>query len=225
MTMDHTEDIIYEVISALAAVDGVDPSDLDYNFSDYINPIALGNLFATEGEFWECSFDVPKHEVTVTHTGEVFIDGSRRKQIGEDQAGQAAVYDHVQDTLRYRQSMLKHVPCMLYRCQNQRSRPMEYVNDGCKDVTGYDPNALLVGGVSYGGDIMHAGDRDQVKESVEEALRNDEEFSVCYRIETAEDGVKEVWDRGVGVSGEDSVSSLVGCVREPPREASTIREG
>lgn len=220
MTMDHTDDIIYEVVSALAAVDGVEPTNLDYDFSEYINPVALGNLYATEGEFWACSFVVPKHAVTVTHTGEVFIDGSRRTQIGEDTTGQDDVHDHVQDTLRYRQSTLKQVPCMLYRCENQTARPMEYVNKGCKDVTGYDPNALLIGGVSYGTDIMHAEDREQVKERVKDALLNDRRFSVSYRIETAENGVKEVWDRGIGVSGDDGAASLVGFVTEPPSDAS-----
>lgn len=220
--MDHTDDIIYDVISALAAAEGVGPTKLDYDFSDYINPVALGNLFATEGEFWECSFDVPKHEVTVTHTGEVFIDGRRRKQIGEDTERQGDVHGHVQDTLRYRQSMLEQVPCMLYRCQNQLSRPMEYVNDGCEAVTGYDPNALLVGGVSYGTDIMHAVDRDQVRESVNDALRDDDGFSVRYRIETAENGMKEVLDHGVGMVGDDGTSSLVGYVTEHPMETGCI---
>lgn len=214
--MDHNNDIIYEIISALAAADGVEPSNLDYEFSEYINPVALGNLFAKEGEFWECSFDVPKHEVTVTHTGEVFVDGSRRRQIGDDTVGDAVVRGQVQDTLRYRQSTLKQVPCMLYRCENQESRPMEFVNNGCKDVTGYDPNALLIGGVSYGIDIMHSADRDRIRESVKNALNNGDEYSVCYRIDTAENEEKEVWDKGVGVAGDDSDSSLVGFVMESP---------
>lgn len=220
--MDHTEDIIYEVVSALAAVDNVEPTNLDYDFADYINPIALGNLYATEGEFWECTFEVPKHEVTVTHTGDVYIDGSRRTQIGAETAGREDVHTHVQDTLRYRQSMLTQVPCMLYRCKNQPSRTMEYVNEGCEDVTGYDPNALLIGGVSFGADIIYAADRDRVRGSVTDAIQNDEEFSVSYRIETADNEVKQVCDRGVGLSGEDGVSSLVGYLTEQSTETSCL---
>lgn len=213
--MDHTDDVIYEIVCALAAVDGVEPSNLDYEFSDYINPVALGNQFATEGEFWECSFDVPNHEVTVTHTGGVFIDGSRRTQIGDEAAVRDPAHDHVQETLRYRQSLLEQVPCMLYRCQNRRSRSMEFVSEGSTTVTGYDPNAFLVGGISYGTDVIHGADRDRVRRSVTQALRNGDEFSVCYRIETAENGLKDVRDTGVGVSGEEEgASSLVGFVTE-----------
>lgn len=93
---------------------------------------------------------------------------------------------------------------------------MEFVNEGCTKVTGYDPNALLIGGVSYGTDIIHAADRDHVRESVQNDLGTDDGFSVRYRIVTADDREKEVWDRGVGISENDTGLSLVGCVTEVP---------
>lgn len=85
--MEHNDEVIFEILSALAGVDDKEPSDIEYDLSEYINPIAVGNLFVTPGVYWELSFEVPRHVVTVTHTGEVFIDGTRQRDIEVDSPG------------------------------------------------------------------------------------------------------------------------------------------
>lgn len=214
MTTDHTDDVMFEIVSALATVDDVEPSNLDYEIAEYVNPIALGNLFATKGTYWECSFEVPRHEVTVTHTGGVYIDGTHRRTIGEDTQQDAD--HHIQETHRYRQSVLRKNPAMLYRCRPCRDRPMEFVSDGCEGVTGYTSNAFTIGGVSYGADVIHSGDRQRVWNAIQASLRRCEQFTLQYRIERADHEEQLVWETGNGVFVDDEAVALVGAITSPP---------
>lgn len=71
------DDIAIDVIEALAEADGVEPAELDYNLSDYLDPGVLEKLGEIEDGIWELTFRVSDHQVTVTHEGQVLIDGMR----------------------------------------------------------------------------------------------------------------------------------------------------
>jgi PAS domain-containing protein len=215
--MDHTDDVVYEVVAALADVEDVEPAELGYCLSEHVNPIALGNLFATPGASWEYSFEVPGHEVTVTSDGAVFVDGTRRRHLADDPPEQGSGPDrHVQDPLRHRRSVLEGLPCMLYRCQLDRRRPMEFVSEGCREVTGYDAAAFTVGGVTYGDDVVHPTDREWVWETVRDAARHDQGFSLSYRIRAADGGERTIWETGARVLADDGGVALVGLIARSP---------
>lgn len=212
MTM-REEDVIYELVAALAAADAVAPAELEYDLLEYIHPEALVNMLAVDSDFWEFTFQVPRHEVTVTHAGEIFIDGSRRGSVQEEPPdAETNVGHYIQEELRRRQTLLDNIPCMLYRCRNQHSWPMEFVNGACEEVTGYDPNAFVIGGVSYGEDLIHPADRQSVWDSVQQSIRAGEQFSQTHRIRTADGEQKRVWNKGVGVFDGDEAIALVGFV-------------
>lgn len=216
--MSHNDDIIYEIVSALAEVEDVPPAALGYQLSNYVNPEALGNMFAANGDFWEVSFVVPHHEVTVTHAGEVFIDGMLRGRLADASPDEPTATDqHIQENLRYRQTVLHNIPSMLYRCSTDSNRQMEFVSDGCEDLTGYDPNAFIIGGVNYGTDVIHPADREPVWQSIQTAINDREPYSETYRIQSAEEGVKRVWEKGVGVFSDAEPVALVGLVTSVPQ--------
>jgi len=68
-------DIIYEVVAALAAAEGVDPQELDYRLSEYVDTDALTTLATSDGSVWEFKFHVKNHTVTLTHDGRIYVDG------------------------------------------------------------------------------------------------------------------------------------------------------
>jgi hypothetical protein len=71
-------DIIVELIDALAETDGLEPTELDYNLSDHMDPEVLERLCAVEDGVWELAFVVSDHHVKITHERDIFIDGVKR---------------------------------------------------------------------------------------------------------------------------------------------------
>lgn len=216
--MSGHQDVIYEVVSALAAVEGVAPAELEYDLYEYFNSQVLIDLFATDGDSWELSFTVPGHEVVVTHTGEIFVDGTHQRTIREGSPDGPQDHDryHIRENFRHRKPLVANVPCMLYRARSRPGRPMEFVSDACKDVTGYPPETLMSGDISYGGDVIHPDDRRQVRESIRRALDEGERFSHIYRVQTAENEQNRVWEKGDGVFADGEAVALVGFVTTPP---------
>lgn len=206
-------------MSALAAADDVAPTELEYTLAEYIAPEALVNMFATPGGAWEFTFQVPGHEVTVAHSGEIFVDGARYGNVGEASPDDPGTTDrYIRENLPHRQTLLTDIPCLLYRCRNERRRPMEFVSGNCRNLTGYDPNAFVIGGVSYGQDVIHPADRQQVWESIRRSLRTGDPFSHTYRIRTAGDEEKRVWEKGVGVFTDGEAVAHVGFVTPSPAD-------
>jgi PAS domain S-box-containing protein len=76
---------------------------------------------------------------------------------------------------------------------------MEYVSEGCIELTGYTPEDLIQNKrVSYS-TLIHPLDWEAIKNQVQTALREGINFDVYYRIRTIAAGEKWVRDRGRGV--------------------------
>lgn len=204
-----TDDLLYDVVSALADADGTDPQDLDYELAEYVNPDAMRRLSEMGDGPWEFTFRVPDHEVTLRHTGAILVDGMVVRPGDDPIIGDPdAERDH-EPIQPHARTVLDSLSGMAYRCRNRRGWPMDFVSDGCRELTGYDPTALVLGSVSYGTDVVHPDDREEVWEEVQRALRNRKPFHLTYRIRTADGERKRVREFGRGTY-EDG--DPVGCV-------------
>ncbi len=96
-------------------------------------------------------------------------------------------------------TLMSNLPGMAYRCTNEPTWTMEFVSDGCEELTGYRPEALIHSqGVAYN-TIIHPGDRAFVWDQVQDAVRVGRPFQLTYRIITATGQTKWVWEQGRGV--------------------------
>ncbi|SEO79356.1 PAS domain S-box-containing protein [Halogranum amylolyticum] len=119
------------------------------------------------------------------------------------------------ETERSFSTLVENVPGMIYRCRNETGWPMEFVSDGCRQLTGYDPEALETGRISFGDDIVHPDDVDHVWHTVQEDLAHDGQFTVQYRIRTADDETHWVWERGRAVGdGSEEPPILEGLITD-----------
>ncbi len=99
-------------------------------------------------------------------------------------------------------TLMDNLPGMAYRCLNERTWPMVFVSNGCKNLTGYETKALMGhGGISYG-DLIHEDDRDFVWKQVQENLKRRRPFQIMYRIHTHAGEEKWVWEKGIGIFSE-----------------------
>ncbi len=120
-----------------------------------------------------------------------------------DLTERVATEQELQEAQRTLSTLLKNLPGMVYRCDNDRDWTMEFVSPSCQDLTGYPPDKFVQSReVSYGRDVMLQEDRERVWQEVQEALKDRKPFQSSYRIRTADGTVKWVWEQGCGIFSE-----------------------
>lgn len=114
-------------------------------------------------------------------------------------------------------SLLSHIPALVYRGRNDRFWTFEYVSDGCIDLTGYDPQDFLNSNSLNFNLIIHPDDRAGVWESVNQQLGLNEKFKLIYRIVTRKGETKLVQEYGRGIfSSTGELLALEGFITEIP---------
>lgn len=73
----------------------------------------------------------------------------------------------------------------VYRRRYDSRWTMEYVSDGCRDITGYDPHRFIANSSLIFGDLIAFIDLERVNERVRLAVQRRQRTSVEYRIRTA----------------------------------------
>lgn len=96
-------------------------------------------------------------------------------------------------------TLIDNLPGIAYRCLNDRKWTMEYISDGCLELTGYSPADLIGNAALSYNDLIHAHDRESVWFQIQKALEAKERFTLTYRINCRKGEEKWVWEQGVGV--------------------------
>ncbi|MFB6074881.1 MAG: HalOD1 output domain-containing protein [Haloarculaceae archaeon] len=71
----RARDVTYEVVSAIAAVEGTTQTELGYSLHEHVDAEVIAALVEMGRGEWELTFRVPDHEVAVGADGEVLVDG------------------------------------------------------------------------------------------------------------------------------------------------------
>ncbi|QCC51961.1 PAS domain S-box protein [Halapricum salinum] len=130
----------------------------------------------------------------------------------ERAVGEYRAKNALEESERMLSTLISNLPGMAYRCLNEPGWPMEFVSDGCRELTGYDSAALVDGSIVWGEDVLIDDDRDELWETVQAALDAGDPFEVTYRIETADGERKWVWEQGRGVYDDGELTALEGII-------------
>jgi PAS domain S-box-containing protein len=115
----------------------------------------------------------------------------------------------VPDSERMLATLLANLPGMAYRCRNDEHGTMDFVSDGCRELTGYAPEDLVGNRkISYE-EIIHVLDRARVRDEVAAALRAGRRFELTYRIVTARGAQRWVLEHGVAVPAVDGMAACL----------------
>lgn len=68
---------IPEIVEAIAEAKETEPSVLDLALYEYVDPEAIQRLTSHGTASWTLTFELPNHEVTVTSSGGIFVDGTK----------------------------------------------------------------------------------------------------------------------------------------------------
>ncbi|WP_248515184.1 response regulator [Salinarchaeum laminariae] len=100
------------------------------------------------------------------------------------------------------ETLLANLPGMAYRCRISEGWPMEFVSEGCRELTGYDPEELISGEVDWEADVLVPEDREQTRSAVERAMDEGEPFEVTYRIIRNDGERRTLWEQGRAIEAD-----------------------
>lgn len=120
-----------------------------------------------------------------------------------DISAQKKALIELQEHRRALATLLSNLPGMAYRCHNDPEWTMEFVSEGCLELTGYTPADLMENRTVAYASLIHADDRQSVWNQVQQAVAQHAVFRLTYRIVTADNRVRWVWEQGRGVFASD----------------------
>lgn len=111
--------------------------------------------------------------------------------------------------------LINDLPVLIYRGDNARTWYMDYVSEGCLQLTGYSAEYLTSSPKHSFGSLILAEYADYVWYCVQCALLKREPFHLKYRICCADGRIKDVCETGVGIYAESGeVLGVEGAIFE-----------
>lgn len=131
----------------------------------------------------------------------------------EDITARKTMEESLQESERSKAVLLSNLPGMAYRCENDEEWTMRYVSQGCAELTGYPPEALVDNRLLSFNDLITPEYRDVLRSKWTTILSERKPFRHEYEISTAAGKRKWVLEVGQGVYGKDgNVEALEGII-------------
>jgi len=131
----------------------------------------------------------------------------------QDITRRKAVEQALSESVRSKSVLLSHLPGMAYRCQYDRDWTMEYVSEGCLELTGY-PTSSLIGNrdLSFN-DLIAPEYREILWEKWKQVLAERKPFKDEYEIVTRAGVRKWVIEMGQGLfDSRGRIEALEGII-------------
>jgi PAS domain S-box-containing protein len=96
-------------------------------------------------------------------------------------------------------TIVNRLPAIIYRARNNKNWSMEYVSNGCFELTGYQAEQLVNQTQLSFASLIHPKDSDTVWEHVQNALQTQSVFDLHYRLIHADGHIINVSEKGQGI--------------------------
>ena len=106
-------------------------------------------------------------------------------------------------------TLMHNLPGMAYRRRNDQSWTLEFVSEGCLELTGVGPEAFRGAGASRWKELIHPEDVARVEQQIGGAAAEGRRHQTMYRIQAADGRVKWVWEQGCTVASEGGDRPLI----------------
>lgn len=109
-----------------------------------------------------------------------------------------AIEADLRERERFLSTLVSNLPGVAYRRRNEPGWPMEYISQGCQELTGYDAEQIMADAPHFNA-IVHPEDHDRVYAEVDAAMAERRPFRTEYRILRADGREIWVWSKGRGI--------------------------
>ena len=131
----------------------------------------------------------------------------------EDITRQKELEKNLLDIERSKAVLLQNLPGMAYRCNYDRDWTMQFISNGCFELTGFEPQELIGNRDRSFNDLILPQYREHLWKQWETILKDCGQLNEEYEIETADGTVKWVYELGQPVFDEHhSVEALEGIL-------------
>jgi PAS domain S-box-containing protein len=111
-------------------------------------------------------------------------------------------------------TLVENLQCMAYRCLNHPELHMVYASEGCFNLLGIQPAALISGQPNYGS-LIHPDDQAGVWQQIQESLQSRQPYNLHYRVCHLGSDWRWVCQLGRGVfSGRGHLLHLEGYITD-----------
>ncbi|TGK04790.1 PAS domain S-box protein [Leptospira semungkisensis] len=108
----------------------------------------------------------------------------------------------LKESERQLSTLIRNLPGIAYRCALDQDWTMEFISDGCFELTGYSPSDFVSNRTISFADVIHEEDREQVYRDVIDAIRENLPYRLVYRIHHRSGNTKWVFEQGSAVKGD-----------------------
>ncbi|RMH04761.1 MAG: PAS domain S-box protein [Nitrospirae bacterium] len=111
---------------------------------------------------------------------------------------------------RFLATLIGNLPGMVYRCKGTPEWVMEFVSDGAFTLCGFRPEELVGRtAISFRRQVVHPDDREYVWRTISDAIQTRTPFQLVYRIKTAQNTERWVWEQGCGIFSPDGALAAI----------------
>lgn len=120
------------------------------------------------------------------------------------------------ESQRFLSTLISNLPGYVYRVTKEGDAwTIQYISEGVYDLTGYRANELVRNKVLYYSTMVNESQKLVARQVVEKALAEKKPYQINYRISTAGNEIKWVWEQGRGVySSEGELIATEGFITD-----------
>lgn len=119
-------------------------------------------------------------------------------------------------------TMVNRLPAIIYRARNNKNWSMEYVSEGCFELTGYPAKELVNHTQLSFASLIYPDDSAEVWEQVQIALQKQSVFDLSYRLIHANGNILHVSEKGQGIYADTGeVLGVEGIIFQQPLQTNT----
>jgi PAS domain S-box-containing protein len=105
----------------------------------------------------------------------------------------------LKESQRMLSTLMGNLPGMAYRCRNDDEWTMDFISDGCRNITGYAPQDFIGNALISYNELIHPDDRKLVADEVHRGIEEGGQFHVEYRVIAKDGTVRWLWEQGCPV--------------------------
>ena len=147
--------------------------------------------------------------------------------VARDVTEQKRAEHELRESERKLYTLISNLPGVAYRCVNNKRWSMEYISEGCFELTGYPPESIVYDSIVSFSDLILQQDQAAVWNNIQDALLENRPFNLEYRIRARNGSLKWVSEKGRRVKnaeGELRLEGFISDITERKRTEEELRQ-
>ena len=121
-------------------------------------------------------------------------------------------------------NLINNLPGLVYRRKHDKNWTIEFISEGCFDLTGYTREAFLTGETTLS-QIIIDEDFNSISQQLQNAITNNERFNIEYRVTHKNGTIKYCLEHSQGIYDTNgNLTALEGFIQDITKQKETERQ-